>query len=299
MLKIYGVLGYPAKHSLSPAMHKAAFRALKINAEYKIFEKKPQELEEFIRSLSKENIRGLNVTVPYKEKIIPYLNSISPEAKLIGAVNTVKVSKAGLDGFNTDAEGFLRHLTCDLGFSPKGKIIAIIGAGGAAKAISLILARSCPKRITIFDIDKQKAINLLKRLKENFKRLDLKAADSIDRLGITQADLLVQATPIGMKKSDPSMVDEKLFHRRLLVYDLIYKPQQTRLLSIARRRGAKTSNGLGMLLYQGALSFERFTGRKAPVEVMRDALVSRLAGGKLKARELPTREAGKRGIGIC
>lgn len=270
--KIYGVLGYPAKHSLSPLMHNAAFAALKINAQYKIFEKKPDELEKFIRSLSKERIFGLNITVPYKERVVPFLDKVSSGAKLIGAVNTIKAYQNKLEGFNTDGEGLSRHLDKDLGFNPKDKIVAIIGAGGAAKAVSVYLAKAKARLINIYDIDKTKALALVNHLKQNFKNTEFGLANSIRGLKIEDADLLINATPIGMKETDPCVVDGDFLHKNLLVYDLIYNPGETKLLKVAKQKGARVSNGLGMLLYQGAASFELWTGKLAPIEIMRQAL---------------------------
>ena len=270
--RIYGLIGYPVRHSLSPLMHNAAFRALEIDAEYKLFELKPQDLEAFFKSLPKENIYGLNVTIPHKEKVLPFLDDISSEAELIGAVNTIRVSHSRLEGFNTDGDGFLRHLKEDLRFVPAGKIIAIIGAGGAARAVSVYLSKYNPKAVTIYDIDKTKTLDLVSHLKENFKRIEFKAVNSPDELNIQTPDLLVNATPVGMKESDPCLVDEKIMHQDLLVYDLIYNPEETKLIKLAQQRGARTANGLGMLLYQGARSFELWTGRPAPVEIMRQAL---------------------------
>ncbi|MCX5703013.1 MAG: shikimate dehydrogenase [Candidatus Omnitrophica bacterium] len=271
-VRIYGVLGYPAKHSLSPLMHNAAFSALKINAEYKIFEKNPDELEKFIRSLFKERIVGLNITIPYKERVIPFLNKVSPGAKLIGAVNTIKADQNKLEGFNTDGEGLLRHLDEDLGFNPKDKTVAIIGAGGAAKAVSLYLAKAKARAINIYDIDKAKALALVNHLKQNFKDTESALADSIRGLKIEGADLLINATPIGMKDTDPCVVDGDFLHKDLLVYDLIYNPGETKLLKVAKQKGARVSNGLGMLLYQGAASFELWTNKPAPIRIMRQAL---------------------------
>lgn len=276
MPKIYGVLGYPAKQSLSPLMHNAAFKALGINAEYKIFEKSPQELENFLHTLAQQNIFGLNVTLPYKEKVIPFLDKISDQVKLIGAVNTVKLSGAKLEGFNTDGEGFLRHLSGDLGFDPKDKNISIIGAGGAARAISAYLGIHQPRSISIFDADREKLLTLVSHLKTNFKKIGIKAADSIEELNIENSDLLINATPVGMKETDPLLVDEKLIHRGLLVYDLIYNPKETKLLKVAKGKGAEISNGLGMLLCQGMFSFEIWTGSKAPKEIMQKALLEAL-----------------------
>ncbi|MCX5702248.1 MAG: shikimate dehydrogenase [Candidatus Omnitrophica bacterium] len=270
--KIYGVLGYPAKHSLSPVMHNAAFKALRINAEYKIFEIEPSELNIFLSSLAKNNIFGLNVTVPYKEKVMPSLDSISSEAELIGAVNTIKVSKSRLEGFNTDGSGFLKSLSEDLNFEPKGKNIAILGAGGAAKAVSVCLSKTKPKAIAIYDIDKPKLMALVSHLKKIFGDVNYAAVNSVAELDMPNLDLLINATPIGMKDSDPCLVNPDALHSKLLVYDLIYNPAETKLLALAKEVGAKVSNGLGMLLHQGALSFELWTDKKAPVKVMREVL---------------------------
>lgn len=271
-LKIYGVLGFPAQHSLSPLMQNAAFAALKIKAEYRIFEKRPEELEGFLGSLPEQNIYGLNITVPYKEKVIPFLKSVSSEAGLIGAVNTVRVSAKGLEGFNTDAEGFLRHLSEDLKFNPQGKIIAILGAGGAARAVTVSLSKKRPKIISLYDLDKAKLARLISHLKENFQHTEFKTADSIAGLDIGVCDLFINATPVGMEEADPCLIEGKFIRRGLLVYDLIYNPKETNLLKIAKEKGARTANGLGMLLYQGARSFELWIGIKAPLEVMRGAL---------------------------
>jgi shikimate dehydrogenase len=274
--KIYGLIGYPVKHSLSPAMHNAAFQALKINAEYRLFELKEQELASFLESLSEKNIFGLNVTIPYKEKVITFLDKVSSEAKLIGAVNTIKVDDNKLLGFNTDGEGFLRHLTEDLKFNPKDKVMAIIGAGGASRAVSVYLSKCKPYSITIYDIDKTKSLRLVNHLKENFKKTQFNCVDTIEELNIASTHLLINATPMGMKETDPSLVDEGFFHKGLLVYDLIYNPRETRLLKLAKKNGARVSSGLGMLLYQGMLSFEIWTKRKAPKRIMQKALLEEL-----------------------
>jgi shikimate dehydrogenase len=271
--QIYGVLGYPAKHSLSPLMHNAAFKALKINAEYKIFEIPPQDLEKFIRGLCGQNISGANVTIPYKEKVIAFLDSISHEARLIGAVNTIKVSDGKLSGFNTDGEGFLRDISEAFDFNPAGKTIAILGAGGASKAVSVYLTKTKPRKIAVYDIDQEKLQALVKQLKACCQEVDFVKANSIEELGIQDADLLVNATPIGMKESDPGLVDAKFLHKDLLVYDLIYHLKETKLLKDAREKGCRACGGLGMLLCQGILSFKIWTGQNAPREVMQKALL--------------------------
>jgi shikimate dehydrogenase len=271
---VYGVLGYPVKHSLSPLMHNAAFSALKVNAQYRLFEKSPEEIPGFLLSLAAEHIKGINVTVPHKERVIPFLSRITDEAGLIGAVNTIKVTPGGLEGFNTDGIGFIRHLKEDLAFYPSGKRAVVLGAGGASKAVSVYLAKEGVCSITLFDIDKQKAGALTSHLKDNFSKVEVKNASSPEHLDLKNADLLVNATPIGMKESDPTVIGEQLIPGGILVYDLIYNPGETKLLKTARSAGAKVSNGLGMLLYQGMASFEIWTGLPAPKEVMRQALVN-------------------------
>ncbi len=265
---IYGLIGYPVKHSLSPAMHNHAFKALDINAEYRLFPLKEDELKGFFADLKKDNISGLNVTIPYKEKVIVFLDKISPEARLIGAVNTITVNQYELGGFNTDGEGFLQHLTQDLEFIPINKNIAIIGAGGASRAVCVYLSTEKPKGICIYDTDKTKAETLVNYLREHFNNIEFREASSVEQLNIENCDLLINATPVGMKDTDPSLVDKKFIHNDLLVYDLIYNPAETKLLKIAKEKGAAVSNGLGMLLYQGVAAFELWTNRKAPVEVM-------------------------------
>ena len=269
---LYGLIGYPVTHSISPLMHNAAFKHFAINAEYKLFEIKPEGLEDFVSSLHRYNSGGLNVTIPHKEKVIPLLDRVSPEAELFGAVNTIRIGAQGLEGFNTDGKGFLTHLTHDLHFNPQGKTIALLGAGGAAKAVVVSLAQSKPKKIAIFDVDTEKAKALVGHLRVNFRETAFTVADSVEGLSIEQSQLLVNATPVGMKAGDPCLVDEKLLHKDLLVYDVIYNPKETKLLKVAHAKGARTSNGLGMLLYQGVAAFEIWTGKPAPVELMRRAL---------------------------
>lgn len=270
--QIYGLIGYPVSHSLSPLMHNAAFSRLKINAEYKLFSLREEEIPGFFENLEEKNIFGLNVTFPYKEKIIPFLNQVSEEARLIGAVNTIKISPKGLEGYNTDGAGFLKHLTLDLGFVPQGKNVSIIGAGGASRAISVYLCSEKVNELLIFDIDKSRLSALVCYLKETFKEVNIKAVNSIEGLNLENSHLLVNATPIGMKEGDNCLIDQRLIHKDLLVYDLVYNPKETKLLKLAKDKGARVSNGLGMLLYQGIVAFEIWMGITAPKEEMREAL---------------------------
>ena len=270
--KIYGLVGFPVKHSLSPLMHNAAFKALGISAEYKLFEVKPEELNSFLAGLDKNNISGLNVTIPYNERVMDFveLDFESYYLRQVRAVNTIVKKDGFWRGFNTDAPGFLRHLKEN--FDPSCKSCVILGAGGASRAIAYALTKTGAKEIAIFDIDIQKTENVCAMIDALFPKFDISCVERAENLDIKNKDILVNCTPIGMKESDSSLISKDLLHQGLFVYDLIYNPPETRLLREAKEQGAKISNGLGMLLYQGALSFEYFTGEKAPLEIMRNAL---------------------------
>jgi len=273
---IYGLLGFPIKHSLSPAMHNAAFRHFGLSARYRLFELPPEKLESFFKDIRKQGISGFNITIPYKEKALKYMDKLDENARLIGAVNTVKVEKSGLSGFNTDGEGFLTHLTQDLGFAVSGKAIAVIGAGGASRAICVYLSSAQPASINIFDVDAAKCLSLVGHLKDNFPAIKFRAVGSMQELGIEESDLLINASPMGMKETDPLPIREDQLHPDLFVYDIIYNPAHTRLLSLAKEKGLNHSNGLGMLLYQGMASFNIWTGLTPPREIMQNALSSAL-----------------------
>ncbi len=280
---VYGLIGYPLGHSLSPLMHNAAFTALGVDAVYKLFPLREEELDNFFANLKEKNsnIFGLNVTVPYKEKVLKYLNSLSPFAQKIGAVNTIVINPdRSLIGHNTDGPGFLTHLT-ELGFEPRNKKVAILGAGGAARAIisvlSLIPGR--PASIKVYDIDTQKAHNLVDDLKNRLAIDHICVVHSIDDLEIDKSNLLINATPVGLKEDDPCLVDEGLLHEGLFVYDLIYNPSKTRLLQLAERCGCQTANGLDMLFYQGVLAFQHWADCELSEEIkgiMRKSLLEGL-----------------------
>lgn len=273
---IFGVLGYPATHSLSPALHRAAFSRLGMNAEYRIFEIPPEGLDAFLKD-SRRSLQGFNITIPYKEQVIPFLDYVSGDARLIGAVNTVRVKAGRLEGFNTDGQGFMDDLA-ERGVDPRGARICVVGAGGASRAVCFFLAKASPEEIAVFNRDSRKATHLVEHLKEHFPKVTLRQAGSVDALGIERCRLLVNATSLGMKADDPLPVDARLLHKELFVYDLVYAPAETRLLRAAREKGAGFANGIGMLLHQGMLAFEIWTGVKPPREPMEQALRNALAG---------------------
>jgi len=280
---IYGLIGYPLGHSLSPIMHNTAFAELRVDAEYRIFPLKEDELQDFFMELRETTspIFGLNVTVPYKEKVIPFLDTLSPFAQKVKAVNTIVISEdRKLTGFNTDGPGFLTHLA-EIGFNPERKRVSVLGAGGAARAILsvLCLIPERPESIKVFDIDIEKADFLVRDLGQRFDVSNVNIVNSIDDLNIELADLLVNATPLGLRESDPCIVSEELLHSNLFVYDLIYNPSETKLLQLAKQKEAKVSNGLGMLFYQGVLAFQHWANTELDDVVktkMRESLTERL-----------------------
>ena len=257
---IYGIIGNPVEHSLSPVMQNAAFKALEVNAVYKLFPlADPEELKLFMEDLKEENnpIFGLNVTVPYKQDVLPYLDSIDPLAEKIGAVNTLVIDhQRKIRGFNTDGPGFLSHFT-ELNFNPSDKRVAILGAGGTTRAIIsvLCLLPQGPERITLYNRTRSHAEDLVEEIGKKINTQKVVVVDEPEDLNIELADLLINTTNVGMKVNDPLLIDPEALHKGILVYDVIYSPPETKLLAKARLKKAQTANGLGMLFFQGVLAF--------------------------------------------
>lgn len=283
---VYGIIGYPVEHSLSPLMHNAAFKALGVDAVYQLFPLREGELDKFFDDLHKASspIFGLNVTVPYKEKAMSYMDSLAPLAQKIGAINTIVIPRdRKLIGYNTDAPGFLTHLS-ELGFKAGGKKIAILGAGGSARAIltTLCMIPERPASIKIYNRTASRAEELLAELGSRIDMSIVESVMSIDDLNIDLADLLINTTSVGMHKNDPPLVEAGLLRPHMLVYDLIYNPKETKLLQIARQQGARTANGLEMLFYQGVLALQHWTNVELDSDIkkiMREALEKGLAKG--------------------
>lgn len=272
--EIYGLIGYPVKHTFSPLMHNAAFESLGINAAYLPFEVRPESLGFTLSCMKSLEMHGLNVTIPHKEKVLEYLDEVDKEASLIGAVNTIVNKKGQLKGFNTDGKGFVSSLKEEFGISPKGKRFFVMGAGGTSRAISFSLALSGARCIVLVDKIEKKAIKLASALVRNTscEAIALKKDKIAMKEIILNSDVFINATPCGMKTSDPRVIDPDFLRKGLFVYDIIYNPRLTKLLRDAENKGAAISNGIGMLLNQGAISFTLWTGKKAPMRVMRKAL---------------------------
>ncbi|MFH1563559.1 MAG: shikimate dehydrogenase [Nitrospirota bacterium] len=285
LTKIVGLIGYPIDYTLSPDMHNAAFKELNLNFVYLPFRVKSEDLHSAINGLSALNIVGVNVTIPYKELVMKYLDDFSPEAGMIGAVNTITIpSREGVGGVlpegklfgdNTDGKGFVASLIEELKVNPANKKIFILGAGGAARAIGFSLANLGIKRMTITDKEMLKSEGLASNIKGYFPGVWLNTVGLEDNEFegyIKETDILINATPCGMHKDDPLLIHPDWLSSDKVVYDIIYNPTQTPLLKAAKEKGCLTQNGLSMLVHQGALSFELWTGQKAPIEVMRQAI---------------------------
>jgi shikimate dehydrogenase len=268
--KVTALFGYPVEHSLSPAMHNAAFERLGLDYCYTAFPVKPEMLKEAVAAIRALPLAGANVTVPHKENVIALLDEVDGEAAFIGAVNTVVNDGGRLKGYNTDGRGFMRGVS-EAGVSLDGKRVLVLGAGGGSRAIGYYISEKAA-RLFLFDIDEAKAARLeadLGRLRENVSKVE-----TLNDLG--GVDVVINATPLGLKQSDPLPVNSELLHGRLVVGDLIYR--ETPLLAEASRRGCRTFNGLGMLLWQGVLAFELWTGRTPPVDLMRQVLLEGMKG---------------------
>jgi len=265
------LLGNPVEHSISPQMQNAALKFMGIDADYRaVLVKDDADLFQKIKEFRSNDVIGFNVTVPFKEKVMRLLDSVDPSSKIIGAVNTVRNEKGILSGSNTDTLGFIDSLKSDGCFDAKGKTCVILGAGGASRALIFGLNYEKAKKISVYDIDAEKASDLISEISKYFKNVEQLADREALKKEIGKADLLVNATPVGMfPKTDLCPVDESFPIRKgLFVYDLVYNPPETKLVKLARAKGAKAVTGLGMLVRQGAASLEIWTGRKVPVDIM-------------------------------
>jgi shikimate dehydrogenase len=275
--KLCGLIGDPVGHSVSPAMHNAAFRTLGLDYAYLPFRVRRDDLPAALQGMRALNIRGLNVTIPHKVAALALLDEIDPLAKQIGAVNVLVNNSGRLTGYNTDAEGFLQVLSGH-GIEAQGRNVAVLGAGGAARAIAFALA-SRGASLTILNRTPGAALSCAADISgstgQPVKALELTRANLAAVL--EGASLLVNATSIGMLPAgDVSPVGRELLGSQLTVVDIVYNPHKSRLLREAGQAGAMTINGLEMLIRQGALAFEKWTGRQPPLEVMRRAAITAL-----------------------
>jgi shikimate dehydrogenase len=268
--KICALIGDPVEHTMSPVMHNTAYKKLGLDYIYIPFRVKPKQLVQAVEGLRALNVRGFNVTIPHKVAIIPLLDGLDPLAEKIGAVNTVVNNDGELRGFNTDAEGFLRALL-EHGIKPKGKKVIVLGAGGASRAITYILAEK-GAHLTILNREQELdwAESIAQLIREDHRQ-EVKVLE-LGHLteALADADLLVNATSVGMSPAvEDSPAPAELLDKVPVVFDIVYNPIITRLLREAALAGAKTIGGLDMLAWQGALAFEMWTGQTAPIDLMR------------------------------
>ena len=270
-----GIIGYPIGHSISPRFQQAALDFCGIDAEYRAYPVAPEDVGKFVAGLRQPGILGINVTVPHKEAVIPFLDEIDDWATEAGAVNTIVNRQGRLTGHNTDGYGFLRALQQGGSFQPRGRRTLILGAGGAARGVVLALAREGVGYLTIANRTPERAESLAQLARGRgitAQAIPLSGADLAE--AAASAELIVNCTTIGMTHG-PGAADSPLPRQAIpptaLVYDLVYNPLETRLLREAAQIGAAALGGIQMLVYQGAASFELWHEQPAPVAVMLEA----------------------------
>jgi shikimate dehydrogenase len=272
-----GIIGYPISHSISPVFQQAALDYLHIDATYQAWEVAPGEVKQFVQGLRRPEMLGINVTVPHKEAVIPYLDEFDASATAAGAVNTIVNRGGRLSGHNTDGSGFLRALRDTGGFDPQGRRVLILGAGGAARGVALALILAGVGHLTIANRTLSRTDVFLK-----LANVHGTAAQAIPLGGAAltaaaaSADLIVNCTTIGMSHGPDeagTLLSQEQIPSTVLLNDLVYNPLETPLLREAAQAGARTLGGVHMLVYQGAASFEMWTGQDAPVAVMLEAAI--------------------------
>ena len=271
-----GLFASPSAHSISPIIHNNAFEKLGLNYVYLSFEVNKDNLKDAAQSIKTLNMRGVNLSMPNKKEVIQYLDEISETAKLSQSVNTIVNDNGILKGYSTDGKGFFKSLEEEKIFM-KDKNITILGTGGASIAIISQAVFEGIKNIFVFKRDKnwkeQKKIldNIASKTNCNIELNSLEDKNILKRK-IEESDLLINATSVGMKENFSLIEDKSFFRKDLIVSDIIYNPSKTKLLQIAEKEGCKIINGIGMLLYQGALSFELWTNKKMPVDYIKEII---------------------------
>jgi shikimate dehydrogenase len=290
-VRTIGLIGKPLAHSISPAFQQAALDHLRIAARYELWETEQDALGERVAGVRDAGCLGANVTVPYKELVIPLLDEVDPLAGRIGAVNTVVNRDGRLCGYNTDMTGFARALREEGDFDASGAHVVLLGAGGAGRAVTMALIQGKAASITITDILPERAQTLARDLGgqgETVLRSVPAIEDKLAAAVMKKCQLLVNCTPIGMRHSKQEHdlpISSELIPAGALVFDIIYNPLETRLLAEAKKRKARTLGGLSMLVYQGAASFELWTDVQAPVNVMFEAARKALGPAAVKGSE--------------
>jgi shikimate dehydrogenase len=269
----FGLIGYPVGHSVSPAMHSAAFASQRMNCYYGAFAVAPDGLKGALDGIRALGFGGVNVTIPHKEAVIPLLDEVAPTAAQVGAVNTIVNRGGRLIGYNTDGWGFVSSLE-EAGVRPAGLQAVVLGAGGAARAIALHLGLAGVAAVTISNRNPERAEALARDIGAFLPNVAVRSAEAQspeERAALMDAGLVVNCTPLGMQGENQglsALTDINLLAQRAVVYDTVYTPAETRLIKEAKLRGLRTVGGLGMLVHQGACSWEYWFGRRGPVSAM-------------------------------
>ncbi|ARA99015.1 shikimate dehydrogenase [Geobacillus thermodenitrificans] len=274
MENVYGLLGFPVEHSLSPLMHNDAFAYFGISARYHLFSVKPEQVGEAIAGVRALGIAGVNVTIPHKMAVIPFLDEVDEHARRIGAVNTIVNDSGRLIGYNTDGPGYVKALEEEMDIHLDGKRILLIGAGGGARGIYFSLLSTAAERIDIANRTAEKAARLIGEGDER-RSTFFPLAEAERRLA--EYDIIINTTSVGMH---PHVDEQPLSLQQMrpgtVVSDIIYNPLETKWLKEAKARGARVQNGVGMLVYQGALAFEKWTGQWPNVNRMKQLVINQL-----------------------
>ena len=272
----FAVLGHPIGHTLSPIMHNRSIAALGMDAIYLAFDAPPDRLMEILPAMRDMGFRGVNLTVPLKEVAFRGVDALDVSSELSGSVNTIEFLDDGrLRGHSTDGYGFVTALKESSGMSLPGQSVFVLGCGGAGRAVAITCADEGASRVVVSDIDAARADKVVEEIRALSDNVTVESAGTDTTAwaaAAARADLVIQATPVGMKPEDAPLLSREAFHKGQMVFDLIYMYPETGIMTEALAAGAKAANGLGMLLHQGARSFEIWTGRTPDIAAMRAAL---------------------------
>ena len=277
--KIIGIFGDPIKHTLSPHMHNSAFEHMGLDYAYLPFHVKDNKLKEAVESIRALNLRGVNITVPHKEEVMQYLDELDEQAEHIGSVNTIVNEEGTLKGYNTDGRGYIRSLEEETGIELENSNIVVMGAGGSARSILVALITKHPKEISLVNRTLSRAEKLVEEFQKHAPNTKLKALSATDGLfghEIEEANLFVNTTVMGMSEVELPPVPLEHLPPRAVISDIVYSPINTPIIKEAEAMGFTVHRGIGMLVYQGAIGFELWTGKAAPVSVMKTAALKHL-----------------------
>ena len=273
--RIVGVMGAPVEHSRSPQMHNAALAKAALDYVYVPFHVRPGDIAAALEGFKALNVVGINVTLPHKQAVIPHLTSMSRQSELIGAVNTLSFREGGIHGDNTDADGFLQALRENTMVFPRlFREVVVLGAGGAARAVVVALALAGAKQIVIANRTATKAVALAEEMQEKtgVAMQGMGLMDTRVDAAVRNSTLLVNTATVSMEADAPLLIDGNSLSPHTFVYDIVYTPPVTPLMRAAAERGCKTLGGIGMLIHQGAIAFEKWTGVKPCLATLRHAL---------------------------